>query len=112
MNTKEVRICGKERNESEFIPIRISNRETDYVIDISNDGLRWEGPCVNQPLFSNGSLYKSLNELIYRGLIVDDSKDCFGIDSYPDLDIIEYCGCNWNNRRHGFCLLHDILVKQ
>ena len=107
LKTKEVRISKKDRNEYENISSSISNMESVSMIDVSNDGLRWEGDCSNNSPLGYGSLYNNDNELIYRGVMIGDKKECFGIDFYPGLDIVEYIGCYWNNERHGFGMLYD-----
>ena len=90
-------------------PISVSNSriESNCVIDISNDGKRWEGSCLNGSPFGYGSLFNSSNELIYQGVMIKDKKECFGIEFYPDLSQIEYIGCYWNNERHGFGMLYN-----
>ena len=57
--------------------------------------------------FGYGSLYNSSNELIYRGVMINDKKECFGIDFFSGLNQIEYIGCYYNNERHGFGKLYD-----
>ena len=107
LKTKEVSISKKDKNEYENISSSISNMESVSMIDVSNDGLRWEGDCSNNSPLGYGSLYNNDNELIYRGVMIGDKKECFGIDFYPGFDIIEYIGCYWNNERHGFGVLYD-----
>ena len=77
------------------------------ILDMDNNGMRWEGIVVKGHPFGYGSLYNNENELIYRGVMIGDKKECFGIDFYPGFDIIEYIGCYWNNERHGFGVLYD-----
>lgn len=85
LNTKEVRIRKKDRNEANCTSARITNIHLGSIIDLSNDGLRWESPCLNQSPSGYRSFYNSLNELIYRGVIIRDMKECFGSDFYPSL---------------------------
>ena len=76
-------------------------------MDISNEGIRLEGSCLNGSPFGPVCLMNESNELIYRGVMIRDKKECFGIDFYPDLNEIEYIGCYYNNDRHGFGMLYD-----
>ena len=77
------------------------------ITDMNSDGMRWEGIVKNDSPCGYGSLYNNSNELIYRGVIIGDKKECFGIDFYPGLEKIEYIGCYCNNERHGFGMLYD-----
>ena len=77
------------------------------TLDMHNNGMRWEGIVVNGHPFGYGSLYNDDNELTYRGVMIVDKKEGFGIDFYPGLGMIEYCGCYCNNERHGFGMLYD-----
>ena len=107
LKTKELKMSKKEENDSEFISVSNSITESNNVIDLSNDGKRWEGCCLNGSPFGYGSLYNSSNELLYQGVMIRDKKECFGIDFYPALNEIEYIGCYYNNDRHGFGMLYD-----
>ena len=107
LKTKELKMSKIDNSESEFISVSNSIIESNCVIDISIDGKRWEGSCVNGSPFGYGSLFNSSNLLIYQGVMIRDKKECFGIEFYPDLSQIEYIGCYWNNERHGFGMLYD-----
>ena len=103
IQTKEVRIIkeGKEAVSYSF------NSQNYTILDIDNNGMRWEGIVVNGHPFGYGSLYNNDNELIHRGVMIGDNKECFGIDFYSGIGKIEYIGCYWNNERHGFGMLYD-----
>ena len=105
--TKEIKVSKKDGQDSDFICEYIANIERSSLVDISNNGLHWEGCCLNNSPFGYGSLYNNENELIYRGVMIRDNKECFGIEFYPSLGIVEYIGCYWNNERHGFGMLYD-----
>ena len=107
LKTKEMRISERDRNYNELIPVNRTDIESFSVIDILNNGLRWEGPCLNESPFGYGSLYNNSNELVYRGVMIGDNKECFGIVFYPDLGKVEYIGCYCNNKRHGFGTVYD-----
>ena len=107
LNTKKVTVSKRDKNGSGYIPVSLPTMGSVTAIDVSNSGLRWEGPCLNNLPFGYGSMYNSSNELIYRGVMIGDKKECFGIDYYPGLNKTKYCGCYWNNERHGFGMLYD-----
>ena len=77
------------------------------ITDMNNNGMRWEGIVKIDSPCGYGSLYNDDNKLIYRGVMIGDKKECFGIDFYPGLEKIEYIGCYCNNERHGFGILYD-----
>ena len=107
LKTNVFKMSKKKNEKNEFVSIAISDIESNCIVDISNNGLRWEGSCLNHSPFGYGSLYNNSNELIYRGIMIGNSKECFGIDFYPGFDLIEYIGCYNNNKRHGFGMLYD-----
>lgn len=107
LKTKEIKFSQDEGDGSPFIAVDLSCIKYDSVIDVSTDGLRWEGTSLHCVPFGYGSLYNSYNELVYRGVMIGDRKECFGIDFFPGLDVPQYCGCYWNNRRHGYGMLYD-----
>ena len=93
--------------ESEFVSVDASDIELNCVIDISNDGMRWEGSFLKNSPFGFICIMNESNEVIYQGVMIGDKKECYGIDFYPGLDKIQYIGCYWNNERHGFGMLYD-----
>ena len=92
---------------SDFISEPIFNIQTNSVIDLSNNGMRFEGSSRNNSPFGYIRLINNLNEVVYQGVMINNKKECFGIDFYPGVSIVEYCGCYWNNERHGFGMLYD-----
>ena len=105
--TKKLKTSKKEKDNSDYLYIDNSIEQSISVIDVSNNGTRWEGPCTGDSSSGYGSLYSSSNELIYRGVMIGGEKECFGTEFYPDLGKPEYCGCYWDNERHGFGMLYD-----
>ena len=107
LKTKEFKTSKKDKDHSDFIPIHISNIQSKSIMDISNEGILLEGSCLNHSPFGPVCLMNESNELIYRGVMIRDKKECFGIEFYPDLGLIEYIGCYYNNERHGFGMLYN-----
>lgn len=100
-------MSNEVEGESDFIPVPSVGIQENSIVDVSNDGMRIEGDCLNNSPFGYVSLINESNELIYKGVMVDDKKECFGVDFFPGLGVIEYCGCFWNNQRHGYGMLYD-----
>ena len=107
IKTKELKMSRKRTKGSKFTFVDISVVQSNRVIDVSNSGMRCEGDCVKEIPFGCISLINESNELIYRGVMIGDRKECFGVEFYPGLDKIEYIGCYWNNQRHGYGMLYD-----
>ena len=107
IKTKEFYMSRKKEGSQGLSPIIIPDIQSNCVVDASNGGMRIEGSCVNQSPFGPVCLMNGSNELIYRGVMIGNKRECFGIDFYPDLCQIEYIGCYWNNQRHGFGILYD-----
>ena len=105
--TKELKMSKKDKDHSDFISIPISNIQSNSIMDISNNGMRLEGTSLNKSPFGSVRLMNESNELLYRGIMIEDKKECFGIEFFPDLNQIEYIGCYWNNERHGFGMLYN-----
>ena len=75
--------------ESEFVSVDASDIELNCVIDISNDGMRWEGSFLKNSPFGFICIMNESNEVIYQGVMIGDKKECYGIDFYPGLDKIQ-----------------------
>ena len=103
----EYNMKTNELKESEGDGFVSSDLKSECVIDVSDYGMRFEGSCLYHSPLGYGSLYNTSNELMYRGVMIDDKKECFGIEFYADLGQIEYIGCYCNNQRHGFGMLYD-----
>lgn len=107
IESKEIRMSEKGKMEADFSPIDSNLLDHGSIIDLSDDGMYWEGPSLDDLPFGFGCMYDSWNRLLYRGIFIIDRKDCFGTDFYPDLGVAEYCGCFWNNHRHGMGMLFE-----
>ena len=105
--TKELKMSKKGDKGFDYTSISSSNTESNSIMDISNNGLRWEGSSLKNVPFGYGSLYNNDNKLIYRGVMIGNKRECFGIEFYPGIGKIEYIGCYSNNERHVFGMLYD-----
>lgn len=77
------------------------------VIDISKEGLRWEGGCVNQSPCGFGRLYNELNYLTYEGFYWNNTRIGFGKLFFRESARIEYLGTFFNDMKHGAGMLYD-----
>lgn len=107
LKTHEMNISKKNEDMSSFLPITHSTIDSGTVIDITNQGLRWEGSSLNNSPYGYGSLINENNETIYQGFMINDDYVCFGVEFFPDLSRVCYCGCYWKKKRHGYGVLYN-----
>ena len=77
------------------------------IIDLSENGERWEGDSLKGQPFGYGCIYDENNQLIYSGFIFEGMKVCYGKNFYGDCGFEEYIGCFYKNMRHGYGKLSD-----
>lgn len=66
LKTQELKMCKKEKTKSVFFSVSNTVIKSSRVIDVSNDGMRFEGSYMNLSPFGYGSFYNSSNELVYQ----------------------------------------------
>ena len=71
------------------------------VIDLNENGERWEGSSLEGVPFGYGCIYNEDNNIIYQGFMLERMKVCFGKEFYGDNGLIEYEGDYYNNMRYG-----------
>ena len=79
----------------------VSGVEHNQVLDLSDDGERWEGDVLNNQPFGWGVLYDSENRMAYEGFRLKDVNVCYGILYYSDIGVIEYEGEWFEGKRWG-----------
>ena len=66
--------------------------EHNRVLDLNDEGDRWDGDVMcNQP-FGWGVLYDSENRKAYEGFRIGDKNVCYGTRYYSDIQKVEYEG--------------------
>ena len=78
-----------------------SGMEHNQVLDLSDDGERWEGDVLNNQPYGWGVLYDSENRMVYEGFRIGDVNVCYGTQYYSDIGVIEYDGKWYKGRRWG-----------
>ena len=71
------------------------------IIDLNENGDRWEGDSLNGSPFGYGCIYNSENQLIYSGFIFEGLKVCYGTELYGDVGLVEYEGGFYKGNRYG-----------
>ena len=98
METKQVvRVNGEE----------VSGVEHKQVLDLSDDGERWEGDVLNDQPYGWGVLYDSEGEKVYEGFRLKEVNVCYGRSYYPDIQKVEYEGGICEGKRWGRGVLYD-----
>ena len=81
--------------------------EQAQVLDLSDDGERWEGDVLNNEPYGWGVLYDSENRMVYEGFRIGDVNVCYGTQYYSDIQKVEYEGEWFEGRRWGRGIQYD-----
>ena len=81
--------------------------EHSQVLDLSDDGERWEGDVLNNQPCGWGVLYDSEGEKKYEGFRIGEVNVCYGTRYYSDIEKVEYEGEWCNGKRWGRGVLYD-----
>ena len=79
----------------------VNGIEHKQVLDLSDDGERWEGDVLNNQPYGWGVLYDSENRRMYEGFRVSDVNVCYGRSYYPENQKVEYEGGICGGMRWG-----------
>ena len=93
---KWMKVREKRENEMDWIEMEDINVKKGNVVDLNENGVRWEGDSINGNPYGYGCIYNEENHLIYNGFIFEGKKVCYGKDMYEDNGIIEYEGGYYN----------------
>ena len=85
----------------------VSGMEHNRVLDLSDDGERWEGDVLNNQPYGWGVLYDSENNMVYEGFRLKDVNVCYGRSFYPQVGVIEYEGMICEGKRWGRGVQYD-----
>ena len=85
----------------------VSGMEHDQVLDLNDDGERWEGDVLNNQPYGWGVLYDSEGEKKYEGFRIGEVNVCYGTRYYSDIEKVEYEGEWCNGKRWGRGVLYD-----
>ena len=77
------------------------------VLDLNDDGERWEGDVLNNKPYGWGVLYDSENRRVYEGFRIGDVNVCYGRSYYPDVQKVEYEGEICEGKRWGRGIQYD-----
>ena len=87
--------------------VELSGLEHNQVLDLSDDGERWEGDALHQQPYGWGVLYDKEGEKAYEGFRISEVSVCYGIQYYPDIHTAEYEGMICEGKRWGRGVQYD-----
>ena len=101
-----------EVNVASHTLIRVNGEEVkgiepNQVLDLSDDGERWEGDVLNNQPYGWGVLYDSENRMVYEGFRIGEMNVCYGRSYYPEVGVIEYEGMIFEGKRWGKGVQYD-----
>ena len=85
----------------------VSGVEHKQVLNLSDDGERWEGDVLNNEPYGWGVLYDSENRRAYEGFRIGEVNVCYGTRYYSDIGVIEYEGEWCEGKRWGRGALYN-----
>lgn len=102
---KEVLVNVEKKQLLNVYKKEMSEVEHNRVLDLSDEGDRWEGDVLCNKPFGWGVLYDKDNNVMYEGFRMKSMNVCYGIQYYADIHKIEYegewCGGNrWGKGVH------------
>ena len=77
------------------------------VLNLSDDGERWEGDVLNNQPYGWGVLYDSENRMAYKGFRIGEMNVCYATRYYSDIGVIEYKGEICEGKRWGRGIQYD-----
>ncbi|KAK8824303.1 hypothetical protein WA556_003626 [Blastocystis sp. ATCC 50177/Nand II] len=86
-----LRVNGEEVNDIEH----------NQVLDLSDDGERWEGDVLQNKPYGWGVYYDSENRMVYEGFQIGKVNVCYGTQYYPDIQKVNYVGEWFEEKRWG-----------
>ena len=85
----------------------VSGIEHKRVLDLNDDGERWEGDILQNKRFGWVVLYDSENRRAYEGFRIEDMNVCYGTKYYSDVQKVEYKGGICEGKRWGRGIQYD-----
>ena len=80
---------------------------SNQVLDLSDEGERWEGDVLNNKPYGWGVLYDKEGEKMYEGFRIGKVNVCYGTRYYSDIQKVEYEGEWFEGKRWGRGIQYD-----
>ena len=102
MNKKTLmKAITRRTQRCKWTTVDLSGIEPNRVLDLSDEGDRWEGDIMDGKPFGWGVLYDGDDNVVYEGFRVGDGNVCIGRSYYPDIHKVQYEGELCNGKRWG-----------
>ena len=101
MNDKLMKVRTYRSKKTQWEEMDLKELIKGDILDLSENGERWEGDSLQHKPFGYGCIYDNENRLIYKGFIFEEKKVCYGSEFFGDVGIVEYEGCYYKNMRFG-----------
>ena len=85
----------------------VTEIEHKQVLDLSDDGERWEGDVLHNQPYGWGVYYDKDNNKVYEGFRLKDVNVCYGRSYYADIQQLEYEGEICEGKRWGRGIQYD-----
>ena len=80
---------------------------SNQVLDLNDEGERWEGDVLDNKPYGWGVLYDKEGENMYEGFRIGKVNVCYGTQYYPDIQKVEYEGEWFEGKRWGRGIHYD-----
>ena len=80
---------------------------SNQVLDLNDEGERWEGDVLDNKPYGWGVLYDKEGENMYEGFRIGKVNVCYGTQYYPDIQKVEYEGEWFEGKRWGQGIQYD-----
>lgn len=98
-------IVVKDGKEVERVDAMVIEHKV--IIDLSDEGDRWEGDVYKGQPCGLGTFWDSNNSMVFEGIRVNGLFECFGTLYYSDLHAVEYKGEWCGGKRNGQGIQYD-----
>ena len=90
-----------KKKKLEVLFADLKEMEYHQILDLSEDGDRWEGDLMKEKPYGWGVVYDKDNHKVYEGFRLGEINICYGTTYYSDIEKIEYEGEWFNGKRCG-----------
>ena len=104
---KWMKVRERKDESEEWNEMNLNGLKNHDILDLNENGDRWEGDSLEGIPFGYGCEYNSENQLIYKGFVFEGMKVCYGVEMYGDIGIVEYEGGFYKGNRYGNGKLYD-----
>ena len=85
----------------------LSGVKHNQILDLNDEGDRWEGDVLKDSPYGWGVLYDKDNQMVYEGFRIGELNVCYGRKYYIDISRIEYEGEWYEGSRWGEGVQYD-----